>query len=152
MKRLASMVVMLSAVALAPLVHAQLPPPLPEGLTVSSPPEGTAPERAKYLGAWTGQLDRDGLAVTYVVTAIEGDTAQVVYAHGTFAPWGISTAGSIKLVGTFNKDGSILSKLRNGAHLTGRLLANGNLELSWLLGGNYVGELKPLTLPSGGGK
>jgi hypothetical protein len=140
-----------SAAMTAAQAQVQLPP-LPEGLTVSAPSAGTPPERAKYLGAWTGQLERDGLAVTYVVTAIEGDAAQVVYAHGAFAPWNISTPRFVNLEGSFTRDGAILTKLRSGAHLTGRLLPNGNLELTWQRGGNFTGELKPLALPGGGGK
>jgi hypothetical protein len=75
MKQPWSALAALGAALVAMSAHAQVAPPLPEGLTISAPATGTPPERAKYLGAWTGQLDPDGLAVAYVVTAIQGDAA-----------------------------------------------------------------------------
>jgi beta-aspartyl-peptidase (threonine type) len=61
--------------------------PLPDDLSISVADDGINPERAGYLGIWAGIIQGNFKHIL-AVEKIEGDKAQVIYAHGPNPAWG----------------------------------------------------------------
>jgi hypothetical protein len=73
--------------------------PLPTNIRIQAPdpsvPRDVAVFSGKWAGLWGGQLDH-----TLVVEKIEGNTASVIYSHGTNNNWFITQPGFFRARGT----------------------------------------------------
>ena len=61
--------------------------PLPNDMSVLVDDDSISPERTGYLGIWAGVIE-GGFNHILVVEKIEGDKAQVIYAHAPHPTWG----------------------------------------------------------------
>lgn len=107
--------------------------PLPPDIKIVAPDPGVPPQRAAYLGKWTGTWDGI-LPTVLVVERVTASSAETIYAWGVAPQWKISSPGWVRAVGQFTGGALRLSlRLRTTvATVTYRMRPDGTLDATYL--------------------
>jgi hypothetical protein len=107
--------------------------PLPPDIKIAAPDPDVPPQRAAYLGKWTGTWDGI-LPTVLVVERVTAGSAETIYAWGVAPRWKISSPGWVRTTGQF-ANGVLRLSLRlptTVATVTYRMLPDGTLDATYL--------------------
>jgi len=88
--------------------------PLPPDIKIAAPDPDVPPQRAAYLGKWTGTWDGI-LPTVLVVERVTAGSAETIYAWGVAPRWKISSPGWVRTTGQF-ANGVLRLSLRLSDH------------------------------------